>query len=331
MAPRNRMTVRPSTLRFFRAGRDVRGFTLLKWIHGYFYGRWPYLYIGIGTGEHRLYKRFAKPALRLFRKPEGIGDLLSQGTAGKKHAKPDKSKSPSFADTYHGKVISLKTARRLVTLDREIRLPNLEKVIPYALAKDLIIQNPDHIVLMECPCRASRPNPCKPLDVCLIVGEPFAGFIAEHHPNRSRRITQEEASAVLRAEKKRGHVHHAFFKDAMMGRFYAICSCCSCCCGAIQAHRNGIPMLASSGYLASFDPSRCTGCGDCSDVCVFSALTMKEGRAVLNPNRCLGCGNCAFACREGAVRMARAPEKGVPLELSDLLESTDGLRSNDRR
>jgi tRNA (Thr-GGU) A37 N-methylase len=27
------------------------------------------------------------------------------------------------------------------------------------------------------------------------------------------------------------------YKDAMLGRFYAICNCCSCCCGAMQAHQ----------------------------------------------------------------------------------------------
>jgi hypothetical protein len=25
------------------------------------------------------------------------------------------------------------------------------------------------------------------------------------------------------------------YKDAMLGRFYAICNCCSCCCGAMEA------------------------------------------------------------------------------------------------
>jgi hypothetical protein len=26
-----------------------------------------------------------------------------------------------------------------------------------------------------------------------------------------------------------------YYKDAMLGRFYAICNCCACCCGAMQA------------------------------------------------------------------------------------------------
>jgi hypothetical protein len=35
--------------------------------------------------------------------------------------------------------------------------------------------------------------------VCLIVGDPFASFVEEHHPRRSRRITPEEAVEILRA------------------------------------------------------------------------------------------------------------------------------------
>ena len=36
-------------------------------------------------------------------------------------------------------------------------------------------------------------------------------------------------------------------QDAMLGRFYAICNCCSCCCGAMNAWNNGTPILPSSG------------------------------------------------------------------------------------
>jgi ferredoxin len=115
------------------------------------------------------------------------------------------------------------------------------------------------------------------LDVCLVIGEPFAGFVIEHHPERARWITQGEAVEILEAEHERGHVHHAFFKDAMLERFYAICNCCSCCCGAMQAHRNGTPMLASSGYVAQVDNTLCIGCGDCEEYCQFHSISVQDG------------------------------------------------------
>ena len=140
-------------------------------------------------------------------------------------------------------------ASKLVTVQQDVTLTDLEHVIPYSRARDIVLRNPDHIVVLDCPCRVGRADPCLPLDVCLIVGEPFASFVSEHHPGRSRWITQDEAVEILWAEQERGHVSHAFFKDAMLGRFYAICNCCSCCCGAMQYHHQGIPMLASSGFV----------------------------------------------------------------------------------
>jgi formate hydrogenlyase subunit 6/NADH:ubiquinone oxidoreductase subunit I len=224
----------------------------------------------------------------------------------------------TFADTYHGKVMPLESARRLVTVDQSIELRDLEQVIPYALARDIVLQDPDHIVALDCPCRASRTEPCLPLDVCLIVGEPFASFVAEHHPQRSRWITQDEAVEVLRAEQERGHVHHAFFKDAMLGRFYAICNCCSCCCGAMHAWRSDVPMLASSGYVSQVDVERCVGCGACVGVCPFEAMTLSDGLAAIDAARCMGCGVCVPACTQGALALVRDASKGEPLEIETL-------------
>jgi ferredoxin len=176
------------------------------------------------------------------------------------------------------------------------------------------------IVLFDCPCRVSREHPCLPLDVCLIIGEPFASFALEHQPERARRITPEEALAVLEAEDARGHVHHAFFKDAMLERFYAICNCCSCCCGAMQGHRNGTPMLASSGYVAHVDDDLCAGCGTCVSICQFHATTMEAGISAIDRTLCMGCGVCVNHCQHEALRLELDPARGTPLEIRPLLE-----------
>jgi hypothetical protein len=64
---------------------------LFDWLHGYVYGRWPYLYIGIGIGEHPLARSLGPLAgwvLRLFSHCVTDGHPPDQGAA--------------FADTYHG-------------------------------------------------------------------------------------------------------------------------------------------------------------------------------------------------------------------------------------
>ena len=67
-----------------------------------------------------------------------------------------------MADTYHGKAVPLETAKTLVMVQENIKIPDLEQVIPYKRARSIIMQNPDHIVVLECPCRAARANPCLP-------------------------------------------------------------------------------------------------------------------------------------------------------------------------
>jgi len=215
----------------------------------------------------------------------------------------------------------LDAAERLVTLDVGLELRGLEQVIPYPIARDIVLQHPDHIVALDCPCRAGREKPCLPVDVCLIVGEPFASFVAEHNPSQTRWIKQAEAVEILRAEHERGHVHHAFFKDAMLGRFYAICNCCSCCGGAMQAFAHGVPMRASSGYVSQVDAQACVSCAACVQACPFHALEMGETAVRVDEARCMGCGVCVSKCPRQALSLVRDPEKGEPLDVRELAGS----------
>jgi len=300
---------RASTRAFAREARRTPDYSFFDWVHGYVYTRWPYLYIGIGTREHPLGRLLGLLTRALAR----VNVFRSNGDSDR----------PTFADGYHGKVVPLEAARKMVTIQEEISLTNLEQIIPYSRARDIILRNPDHIVVLDCPCRASRANPCRPLDVCLIVGEPFASMIADHHPSRSRWITQQEAEEILEAEQKRGHVHHAFFKDAMLGRFYAICNCCSCCCGAMHAWRNGTPMLVCSGYVSQAESKLCAGCGLCVENCPFGALSLDgHGLVMVDAERCMGCGVCVSMCAEGALLLVRDPARGEPLEISELVGGT---------
>jgi len=304
--------IKPSTRAFIEEARKTPGYSFLDFVHGYIYGRWTYLYIGIGKGKHPLSKHL-----------ERWGGFLDRLIT-----KPKKTESAEenigFADTYHGKTVPLETAKKLVLINEEIKIPDLEQVIPYKRARSIVMKNPDKIVVIDCPCRSAMENPCLPLDVCLIVGDPFASFVHEHHPERSRFITRDEAVAILKAEDERGHVHHAFFKDAMLERFYAICNCCECCCGAMHAHQTGTPMLASSGYVAQIDEDTCICCETCADYCQFGALEIGELYMQVDYEACMGCGVCVSKCDQGAIALSRDASKGIPLEICALMEERPG-------
>jgi NAD-dependent dihydropyrimidine dehydrogenase PreA subunit len=151
------------------------------------------------------------------------------------------------------------------------------------------------------------------------MGDPFIDFVAEHHAERSRIINRSEAIDILVAEAEKGHVHHAFFKEAAFGRFFAICNCCSCCCGAMQAYRNGLPMLASSGYVCVVDSDKCETCGICVSNCPFEAIQVEDTHLKIDSQACMGCGVCLHFCPQGALSLERNYLRSDPLELDQLL------------
>jgi ferredoxin len=229
---------------------------------------------------------------------------------------PDPDTNP-----YHGKVLTLKDALQFVTQKHDLSLITPETVVPYKAAKDIILKNPDSIALGECACRGASPTPCHPLDVCLMVGDPMASFIIDHNP-KFRRITQEEAVAVIEAEHKRGHVHTAYFQKEIGRRFYYLCNCCACCCIGVRMWNNlagAIPILAPSGYLSQIG-EYCNGCGECLEYCPFDAISLDDNtqQAVIDSVKCMGCGVCEDICTVGAITLVRDASKGEPLDLEEL-------------
>jgi len=223
--------------------------------------------------------------------------------------------------TYHGKVVKLDEAKALLELDRDISLTNLEQVIPFKVARDIILKNPDHIAVIECPCRATKENPCRPMDVCLAIGEPFVGLILEYKTNKARKISQQEALEIIKSEDARGHIHSAWFKDACGDRLYVICNCCKCCCIGMRTHILGIPILAPSGYVSHIGDD-CSGCGECVEFCQFGAIVLNK-RAEVIYDKCMGCGVCESKCSLDVISMRRDPAKGEPLDIRELLERSE--------
>jgi Pyruvate/2-oxoacid:ferredoxin oxidoreductase delta subunit len=268
----------PSTWDFFRQSG-------LHWrtLHGYVYARWTPQYIRT---------LFALPG-------RGAG-------------------AQWLADRYHGKVLTHEHARAVVEVGEPVVVADLEQIVPFPVARELVLDAPADVVLYECVCRHARPAHCEPTQVCMVIGKPMTDFILGHQPGRARRIDKDEALAVLAAEHARGHVHSAWFKDAMLGRFYAICNCCPCCCGGIAMMRSGVRMVAPSGFVADIDRETCVACGECVQACPFGALAIEAGGVTRDRERCMGCGVCETRCAVDAISLVRDDSRGIPLDVRAL-------------
>jgi ferredoxin len=302
MVTEGRLGLLPSTRRMWREAR-AKGQPWWLFFHTYVYGRFSYAYIGTAIGERGLLARVKR----------ALSPLALRVANGR-----------GWANEYHGKVLPTAAARRLVEVREDVAEVVPEQIIPFQSARDLVLSASGPVVAFDCPCRSARAEPCLPMDVCLVVGDPFASFALEHHPGRAREISRQEAVEILEAEADRGHVHHAFFKHAMLDRLYAICNCCSCCCGAMWAQRNGTPMLVSSGYVAQVDAQGCVGCRLCAERCPFDAVTV-AGLAHIDAERCMGCGVCVRACPHGALALVRDASKPAPLIVGGDGAPTEGL------
>ena len=224
----------------------------------------------------------------------------------------------NLAETHHAKVVPAEAARRVITLDRPVDLRALEHVVPYHVARDVVLETPLRIALAECACRGAaeaageRDGSCGPLEQCIYVGDPIASFVVEKQ-RTARFIGPSEALSVIDAAAKRGSIHTLWFKDAAAGRMYAVCNCCSCCCIGLKAERAGFRPLAGSGYVARVDAAACTACGACVDACAFGALSLERelGTAAVDPTRCFGCGACSQICPTDALALHLADDGGV--------------------
>ncbi|MBC7294396.1 MAG: hypothetical protein H5T84_09930, partial [Thermoleophilia bacterium] len=135
-------------------------------VHGYVYYRWIDYYIKTLMAIARRYIRHY-PRGRL-----NIDIILNR---------------------YHRKLRTPEHPAKQLTLDRDITVdPEFSaRVVPVPHAHRIILDQPQHLVAMDCACRIERgvTDP-EALNVCLAVGEPVASFWLEHAAERlhARRV-----------------------------------------------------------------------------------------------------------------------------------------------
>ena len=165
-------------------------------LHAHLYLKYLDLYVYFfGNPSGAVTKKDAARVLAKY--PPEVLEMVSQAVkvAASTLAHPQKN-------SYHAKVLNRDLARKIITLDRKLEMRGAETIIPYQTANDIILSQPKAIAVMNCACREMQENPCSPMELCLWIGDPFVSFIVEHHPEKARRIDEEEALSIIEASDK---------------------------------------------------------------------------------------------------------------------------------
>jgi Fe-S-cluster-containing hydrogenase component 2 len=227
-------------------------------------------------------------------------------------------------DRYHSKVLATSDARKILTLDRDLLAtsPRNRQVIPFRYAHKILLTAGASIAVMDCPCKRSAGAPAEDLTSCIAVGNDLSAFWLEHCDKyHARRITADEALALIARMRARGHVTQAFFKVATGGSTGVICNCHPDSCVSLIATRlarrldPALSMNAASGYSVERAAERCTECRTCGEACPFAAIARDADDWRYDRATCLGCGLCVERCPEGALSLVLDPAKPRPLDV----------------
>jgi len=179
----------------------------------------------------------------------------------------------------------------------------------------LLQQAEEPFVIIECICRKKKSiegESCKVTDrkeTCLAIGGMAQMTLAN---DVGRKITRDEAMSIIEQNQKEGLV----LQPSNTKKAEFICSCCGCCCGMLDMHKNLPKPLDfwATNFHAVVDKNTCEGCGNCEESCQVGAVSVseKEQYAVVNLDRCLGCGVCVSNCPTESISLLKKPAEVIP-------------------
>jgi len=226
-------------------------------------------------------------------------------------------------ERFHARVLTRSEVTRILSLEENVVLDSQtsKQIVPFKYAYDVILNNPKTIVAVDCPCRKAFEKDAHDINYCVCVGDGAQFWLEQGDRLNARRITQAQALEIVNSQRARGCITTAWFKVATGGRTGVICSCHPDFCVGMQGmkmakslkHPQGVTNHAPSGYTIKIETQLCESCGECINLCHFSALSVADGKINYQKDACMGCGLCAEACRNKAI--AVVPDDDRPLAL----------------
>lgn len=207
---------------------------------------------------------------------------------------------------------------RYIPVNRSLR-PEIQAVLP-SLQMEAVLSSAQTFAVAHCPCRVQAGlmgRSCgHPTEVCIKFDE-LGSYLIER--GLAREVTKAEARDIISKSADAGLVH---FVDNAVGKAKHNCNCCGCACWNVgNIRRRKIPrdVLMAVYFLRETDPDRCTGCGECVEVCPVKAVAIEDGLAVVDKDWCIGCGVCATRCDMEAISVEPRPDRPpIPADFDEL-------------
>jgi ferredoxin len=226
---------------------------------------------------------------------------------------------------YHAKILSFSDTRKIFELNEDVTAVSEKnkQIIPFKYAYKILLEDPDYIAVMDCPCKKTLKAPEWSINSCISVGKKTSQFWLDRCGKKynARKISQEEALDIIMKFRDRGYLTQAFFKVATGGNIGVICSCHIDSCVSLQATQfarrfdKGLSMAANSGYSVQHDDIFCKKCGTCAGICQFGAIQVVDNQWSYHRDICMGCELCVEHCPEQALLLYQDSDKTVPLNL----------------
>ncbi len=239
----------------------------------------------------------------------------------------------AFFDGDDMMILPRDNAARVIELGIEVD-PGKDVVIPSDVLREMILAHDGATLMRRCICRESNGCEDHPRD----LGCVFLGPGAERIPEAlGRRASSAEALEHVQRCQDAGLVHligrnkldSIWLNTGPKEELLTICNCCPCCClwkmipylddelGRSIRPMPGVSVEVGEG---------CVGCGSCAEgSCFVDAISLRDGRAVIDGSMCRACGRCAEACPHGAIALRfEGDPTGEALKRLEPLMSTGG-------
>ena len=205
--------------------------------------------------------------------------------------------------------------------------------VPSEIIKEVIKEANDIFIMNSCLCRSSANCKDYPHDFgCIFLGPATKKIASKYGKSAS---VEEALEHVEMADELglshligRNKIDSILMNVGPKEELLTICHCCPCCClwkiipDLDDDISNKIKRLEDVEVRTQND--NCRMCKKClsDNVCFGNAISLEDGKIIIDQEKCIGCGHCIQVCKFDAIELTYT-QKSVDSVLNRIGELVD--------